>query len=140
MTAPGADTAHWSLVAASDFVSLATFRKNGEPVATPVWIAADGEDLVVTTEINTGKVKRLRNDTRVTMQPCSRMGKVEPDAPVVTAVGSLDASAAGTASADAALRAKYGVQFRLILGFERLVRRLQRKPGQRVIVRISPAK
>lgn len=125
----------WSQIADSQFVSLGTYRKSGVLVSTPVWIARDGDDLVVTTERATGKVKRLRRDSRVSLRPCGRAGRVAVDAITVTATARLDAD---ETAADVALRAKYGFQFTLILGFERLMRRLQRKPGQRVIVRISP--
>ena len=127
----------WREIAASPFVSLGTFRRNGERVAVPVWIARDGDELVVTSERATGKVKRLRNDSRVTLQPCSRMGKVEPDAITVEAHGRIAGAAPDDARADAALKRKYGFQYRAILGFEALVRRIQRKPGDRVILRIS---
>ena len=134
MTVP--DT-HWREVAASPFVSLGTYRRNGDLVAVPVWIARDGDDLVVTSERATGKVKRLRNDSRVTLRPCSRMGKVEPDAITVEAHGSIAGPATDDRRAGDALRRKYGLQYRAILGLEALVRRLQRKPGDRVIIRIS---
>lgn len=124
----------WSRIATSDFVSLGTFRKNGQVVATPVWIAADGEELVVTTEVSTGKVKRLRRNSQVTLEPCSRMGKVEADSVPIVAQGRIVDLDEG---ANRALAAKYGFQFRAILGVERLVRRIQRKPGERVIIRIS---
>ncbi|MCJ1707370.1 PPOX class F420-dependent oxidoreductase [Microbacterium sp. VKM Ac-2923] len=129
----------WREVAASPFVSLGTYRRNGALVAVPVWIARDGDDLVITTERATGKVKRLRNDPRVTLRPCSRMGKVEPDAITVEALGRVAASAADDTRAGEALRGKYGLQYRAILGFEAFVRRVQRKPGDRVILRISRA-
>jgi hypothetical protein len=48
-------------VAGERFVSLTTFRRDGTPVATPVWIARDGDALVVTTPADSGKVKRLRS-------------------------------------------------------------------------------
>ncbi|KQT72937.1 PPOX class F420-dependent oxidoreductase [Microbacterium sp. Leaf436] len=127
----------WREIAASPFVSLGTYRKNGALVAVPVWVARDGDELVVTSERNTGKVKRLRNDQRVTLRPCSRMGAVEPDAITVEAHGRIAGAATDDAHADAALRRKYRLQYRLILGFEALVRRVQRKPGDRVIIRIS---
>ncbi len=65
------------------FVSLTTFRASGEPVPTTVWIARDGDALVVTTPAGSGKVKRLREDARVELRPSSRFGKVADDAPVV---------------------------------------------------------
>ncbi|MDT7579905.1 MAG: uncharacterized protein QOK35_1169, partial [Pseudonocardiales bacterium] len=46
-------------MADEQFVSLSTFRRSGAPVATPVWIARDGDALVVTTIADSGKVKRL---------------------------------------------------------------------------------
>lgn len=127
----------WREIASAEFVSLATFRRNGAEVATPVWIARDGDELVVTTERNTGKVKRLRHDDRVALRPCTRMGKVEPDAITVHARARVAGPSTDDRRADAALRRKYGWQFRAILGFEAFVRRLQRRPDDRVILRIS---
>ena len=46
------------------YVNLATFRRNGSEVRTPVWVAPDGERLVVWTNVNSFKVKRLRRDGR----------------------------------------------------------------------------
>ncbi len=127
----------WREIAASPFVSLGTYRRNGALVSVPVWIARDGDELVVTSERTTGKVKRLRNDSRVVLQPCSRMGAVEPDAITVEAHGRVAGPATEDSRADSALRRKYRWQYTAILGFERLVRRVQRKPGDRVILRIS---
>ena len=46
------------------YMSLATFRKSGAQVATPVWFApADGK-LYVFTAGDSGKVKRLRGSSR----------------------------------------------------------------------------
>ena len=136
MTVP--DT-HWREIASSPFVSLGTFRKNGALAAVPVWIARDGDELVVTSERSTGKVKRLRNDPRVVLRPCSRMGSIDPDAITVEAHARIAGPATDDDRADRALRRKYGLQFRIILGVEALVRRIQRKPGDRVILRISRA-
>lgn len=134
MTVPDAQ---WRELAATPFVSLGTYRRNGALVTVPVWIARDGDELVVTSERSTGKVKRLRNDSRITLQPCSRMGKVEPDAIRVEAAGRIAGPATDDARANAALKGKYGLQYRAILGFEAFARRIQRKPGDRVIIRIS---
>ena len=127
----------WREIAASPFVSLGTFRRNGAEVSTPVWIARDGDDLVVTTERATGKVKRVRNDGRVTLRPCSRMGAVEPDAITLEAQARIAGPAIDDPGATAALRGKYGWEYRAIIGFEALLRRVQRRPGDRVILRIS---
>ncbi|MFD6230465.1 PPOX class F420-dependent oxidoreductase [Streptomyces sp. NPDC060232] len=65
------------------YVSLTTFRKDGTPVATPVWAVADGGELYVWTRSDSWKVKRIRNDGRVTLAACDVRGRVEEGAPVV---------------------------------------------------------
>ena len=58
------------------YISLATFRKNGEKVATPVWFGEEGEKLYVMTLSKLGKTKRIRNNPQVTVAPCTMRGKV----------------------------------------------------------------
>ena len=57
------------------FISLTTFRRTGEPVSTPVWVAPDGAALLVTTQLSTGKVKRLRNNSKVRIVPSGMRGE-----------------------------------------------------------------
>lgn len=54
---------------------LATFRRNGVAVATPVWAAESDGRFYVRSERASGKVKRLRNDPRVLVAPCTVRGK-----------------------------------------------------------------
>ena len=54
---------------------LTTFRRNGTPVSTPVWAAYAGGRLYVRSERSAGKLKRLRNDVRVLVAPCTVRGK-----------------------------------------------------------------
>ena len=58
------------------YISLATFRKNGAKVATPVWFGDEGDKLYVMTRSNMGKTKRIRNNAQVTVAPCMIRGKV----------------------------------------------------------------
>ena len=53
---------------------LTTFRKDGTPVATPVWFVIHDGELHATTLENAGKVKRIRNDPRVTVAACTVRG------------------------------------------------------------------
>ncbi len=69
------------------YVSLGTFRKNGEKVATPVWFGEQGEKLFVMTRSDTGKVKRIRNNPQVTVAPCTIRGQVT--GPEIAAVARL---------------------------------------------------
>jgi uncharacterized protein len=54
---------------------LVTYRRDGTPVPTPVWAAEAGGRLYVRTERTAGKVKRLRNDPRLLVAPCTVRGK-----------------------------------------------------------------
>lgn len=61
-------------------MNLATFRKSGEPVVTPVWyVILDGK-LYVRTGTGTGKARRIRNNSRVLLAPATVRGrKIGPD-------------------------------------------------------------
>ncbi|WP_327279394.1 MULTISPECIES: PPOX class F420-dependent oxidoreductase [unclassified Streptomyces] len=65
------------------YVSLTTFRKDGTPVATPVWAVADGGELYVWTRSDSWKVKRIRNNGRVTVSACDVRGRVAAGAVVL---------------------------------------------------------
>jgi PPOX class probable F420-dependent enzyme len=54
---------------------LVTFRRSGAAVATPVWAAESGGLFYVRSERAAGKIKRLRNDPRVLVAPCTVRGR-----------------------------------------------------------------
>jgi uncharacterized protein len=58
------------------YVSLATLRKTGVPVYTPVWFAEDDGKLYVMTSTKSGKYKRIRNNPQVKIAPCTMRGKI----------------------------------------------------------------
>jgi PPOX class probable F420-dependent enzyme len=107
------------------YVSLATLRRDGREVATPVWFAAAGECLYVFTAGESGKVKRLRSTSRARVAPCDARGRVEGAWRDATA--RLFDDAPTIARAYAALRAKYGWQFRVLDLFSRLSGRARRR-------------
>ena len=113
------------------FVSLTTFRRSGAPVSTPVWVARDGDALVVLTPVGSGKVKRLRSDPRVELRPCGRFGAVADGVPPVPGVADIREAAADVLRARATIRRTYPIESRIVLGIERLielVRRQRRTP------------
>lgn len=61
----------------AEFISLTTFRRSGVAVATTVWFVVDANALLVTTMDTTGKAKRLRHTSRVTLCVCDRRGHVK---------------------------------------------------------------
>jgi uncharacterized protein len=62
-------------LADSSYMLLTTFRRDGTPVPTPVWVVGDGSSLAVGTTRGTGKVKRIRRDGAVELAPCNVRGR-----------------------------------------------------------------
>jgi len=97
------------------YVSLTTFRRNGTPVATPVWLAPLGDGRHgFTTDPTSWKVKRARNNASVELRPCSMRGKVAPDAEVVNATAEVVTDSESYKPVVKALKKKYGLQVTLV--------------------------
>ena len=103
---------NFSTLADATYVSLATFRKNGVKVATPVWCAPMDEYLCVFSAGKAGKVIRLRNNSRVQMAVCDMRGKVLGD--WLDGTGELVDQPVDVEKALEALRKKYGWQMHLL--------------------------
>ncbi|MGB7341561.1 MAG: PPOX class F420-dependent oxidoreductase [Phototrophicaceae bacterium] len=58
------------------YFSLTTFRKNGNPVATPVWFAEVEGHFYVKTQADSWKVKRIRNNSHVIFAACDARGNI----------------------------------------------------------------
>lgn len=110
---------------AGRYLSVTTFRRDGSPVATPVWFVADGERLLALTDLHSGKVKRIRRNPQVLVAACGpsgklRTGQVPAHAEVLTDTADLD-------RAQRLLTTRYRISYPVIMFFYRLGRRLQRK-------------
>lgn len=80
-------------IANEKYISLVTYRKNGEAKPAPVWITDLGDGTVgFCTASSSWKVKRINNDNNVTLTPSDSKGNVRPGAVEVagTAVTSTD--------------------------------------------------
>jgi len=62
-----------------NYISLESFRRNGQGVAVPVWFAEENGILYVYSEAASGKVKRIRNNPRVRVAPCDMRGRLKGD-------------------------------------------------------------
>lgn len=65
----------------NSYVSLTTYRKDGTAVATPVWFVVNGIELLVISNADAWKVKRIRNNSHVVVTVCDFRGKIAPGAP-----------------------------------------------------------
>lgn len=120
-------------LAASKYLSLTTFRRDGTPVATPVWLVRDGDALRVVTQADSGKAKRLRNDARVLLAPCDARGNLKGAQVEGTATLEDPVETARTAHL---IEARYGVLGKILMWRSR---RAARKPGAagQVGIRVS---
>ena len=69
------------------YISLETFKKNGQGVKTPVWFVLHENALYAYTEADSWKVKRIRNNPRVRVAVCNVRGHV--NGPWLEATASL---------------------------------------------------
>ena len=112
-------------LARARYLNLATFRKSGVAVETPVWFVEVGDRYCVFSAGNAGKVKRLRNSSRARVAPCDMRGTVlgpwqDADAVLIREEETIR-------KAHRALRRKYGWQMILTDWLSRLTGRLARR-------------
>ncbi|MBT3167447.1 PPOX class F420-dependent oxidoreductase [Streptomyces sp. Vc74B-19] len=114
---------------AGKYLLLTSFRKNGTPVATPVWVVRDGDALGVWTATDSWKVKRVRARGDVLVGPCDVRGNPTGDqVPATAEVCDADT----TARYRELIARKYGLMGRLTLLGSRLRRGASGTVGIRV--------
>jgi PPOX class probable F420-dependent enzyme len=115
------------------YASLATFRRDGREVRTPVWIAEAGGRLYVFSAGDAGKVKRIRATQRVRLAGCDARGRVHGE--WTEGRARIVADDDIRERAYAALHRKYGWQMWLLDLGSRLAGRI----GRRALIEIEPA-
>ncbi|EYT82445.1 PPOX class F420-dependent oxidoreductase [Streptomyces andamanensis] len=118
---------------AGKYVLITSYRKNGTPVATPVWVVRDGAALGVWTAADSWKVKRIRARPDVLVGPCDVRGHPTGDQlPATAEICDRDT----TARYRGLIARKYGLIGRLTL----LGSRLRRGERGTVGIRVTPAR
>ena len=122
-------------VLTAQYVALTTYRRDGTPVTTPVWAAAEGESLYLFSNASAGKVKRLRNSSRAAIAPCTATGKVTG--------AQLPAEAFNLTNDQMPkvwrlLTKKYGLAVRLFIAYDRARALLRMQPSAGIEVRLTP--
>jgi PPOX class probable F420-dependent enzyme len=117
-------------------ISITTFKRDGTPVSVPVWCAADNGTLLVFSEADSWKVKRIGHDPHIRLAPCSARGT--PRGPAVDADANLVEE---TTTVQALLARKYGWEwrgYRTLMFVTALIRRLRRQlPAAWLTIRIT---
>jgi PPOX class probable F420-dependent enzyme len=115
-------------LSAARFLSLTTYKRDGTPVATPVWVVSDdGHRLLVWTSAVSWKVKRLRRDSDVLVAPCDARGRLHGE--------QIEATARILPASDGALvqrllRQKYRLAKPALDAVTGAIRTLRRRPAQ----------
>jgi PPOX class probable F420-dependent enzyme len=124
-------------IAGHQYVSLTTFRRTGEPVATPMWVALSGHEVVVISVDGVGKTKRLAHTPRVELRPCDVRGRVADGAPVWHGTARVVRDRSELDEVRQAMSAKYPLA-RIGNAFEDLAGRwMRRKPRAGIRITLS---
>jgi len=102
------------------YIVLETYRKNGNPVRTPVWFVQDDGTLYVRTGTKSGKVKRLRRNPALKLAPSN--GRGDPKGAWIDAKATFANDQERKVSLDR-LKQKYGLQWRMVNLFHRILGR-----------------
>lgn len=108
------------------YLSLTTYRRDGSPVATPVWFAEEDGVLYAITSADSYKAKRIRRNPSVTVAECTARGALRGE-PVPGRAEFLPESE--HARVDRLMSRKYRVDRILILPVYKLVMRLRGRGG-----------
>ena len=130
-----AQTSPFAPLVKENYASLTTFRKNGTAVATPMWFAERNGVIYIYTGATSGKIKRIRNTSRITLAPCTANGKVTGAA--IEGKARIINDPQETAIAEAALMQKYGIQRRVLYGVMSVMNAFRRQSANRAYLAIE---
>ncbi len=116
------------------YIALETFKQNGDGVITPVWVAADGDRLLVWTQAGSWKVKHIRANSRVRVCPSDIHGN--PTGNWLEARASVLDDPAAEAALQRLLAEKYGEKFHRL---DALRKTRGKKIPARVVIEITAA-
>lgn len=131
-------------IAQATYVVFTTFRRSGEAVTTPVWIAPLGSGRAgFTTAAASGKAKRLTHTPTVRLQRCNARGVVTSDSQPIEVTARLARDDAEVDEIRAAIRAKYGWQYTAITAAGKVADAVRRKgngmtPDAAVVIDLAP--
>jgi PPOX class probable F420-dependent enzyme len=98
-----------------EYINLVTYKKDKTPVTTPVWVADYSGSLVVTTSLNAGKVKRVRNNGKATIYMSQTKMVLKNFLKVLDLQASLIEEPSLKKQAADVIRKKYGLMAKMIM-------------------------
>ena len=99
------------------YINLETYRRNGQAVRTTVWFVMDAGTIYIRTDMNSGKVKRIKNNPNIRITPSGARGQLKGKwiEGKIKMAGSLELE-----HANQLLEQKYGIQGRIIRVFNKI--------------------
>jgi PPOX class probable F420-dependent enzyme len=95
------------------YIRFTTFKRDGTEVSSPTWIVAlDGGRIGFYTSSTSGKVKRLKNNQNVVVQPSGARGRAKPGTSPLVGTAAVVDGAERDAIYDKVV-AKYGFMTKL---------------------------
>ncbi|GAB2690153.1 PPOX class F420-dependent oxidoreductase [Kitasatospora kifunensis] len=127
----GMDDALLERLGRGKYLLVTSYKKDGTPVATPVWVVRDEQALGIWTVADSWKVKRIRRRPEVLVGPCDVRGR--PTGESVPATARILTDAEDAVRYRRLLGRKYGLIGRLTM----LGSRLRRGAAGTVAIRIT---
>jgi uncharacterized protein len=123
------------------YLSVTSFKRDGTAVATPVWFVADNGHILIETEGDSFKARRIRHNPSVVVAPCTATGRLRGE-PIYARAAFLPESE--RERVEHLMARKYRVDRVLILPIYRAMQRLRSKslPQDRskpVVLSITPS-
>ena len=59
------------------YINIQSYKKTGQPISTPVWFIIKDNKIFFRTSHNSGKIKRIRNNSNVKFALCDIRGKIK---------------------------------------------------------------
>ena len=117
-------------LANNSYINLETFKRDGSGARTPVWCAPLDDAMVIFSEGDAFKVKRLRRNADVRVAACDVFGKLRGD--WYSGKGEIVESREIVDRAYVALRQKYGWQMRTLDFFSGLAGKIDKRAVLRI--------
>ena len=99
------------------YINLETYRRNGQAVRTTVWFVMDAGTIYIRTDMNSGKIKRIKNNPNIRITPSGARGQLKGKwiEGKIKMAGSLEVE-----HANQLLEEKYGIQGKIIRVFNKI--------------------
>lgn len=99
------------------YINLETYRRNGQAVRTTVWFVMDAGTIYIRTDMNSGKVKRIKNNPNIRVTPSGARGQLKGK----WIEGQMKmADSLQSEHANQLLEQKYGLQGKIIRMFNKI--------------------